>query len=144
MLIKQLSIFVENKPGRLVAVIDELSKNGVDISALSIADTAEYGIVRMIVNKPDLAVACLMEIGVFVKLTDVIAVTIDDTPGGLSKSLHLITDEGIEIEYMYAFVGNLEGKAVMILKVNSPEKAVELLKGTSIEVVDAKDIYRIH
>ncbi len=144
MLIKQLSIFVENKPGRLVAVIDELAKNHIDISALSIADTAEYGIVRMIVSNPDLAVAVLMEIGVFVKITDVIAVTIDDTPGGLAKSLHAITDEGVEIEYMYAFVGNMEGKAVMILKVSHPEKAVELLKETSVEVLKARDVYRIH
>ena len=144
MLIKQLSIFVENKPGRLVTVIDELANNHIDISALSIADTAEYGIVRMIVSNPDLAVAVLMEIGVFVKITDVIAVTIDDTPGGLAKSLQAITHEGVEIEYMYAFVGNMEGKAVMILKVSHPEKAVELLKETSVEVLKARDVYRIH
>ena len=143
MLIKQLSIFVENKPGRLVTITDELARNNIDISALSIADTSEYGIVRMIVSNPDLAVSVLMEIGVFVKLTDVIAVTIDDVPGGLAKSLHTITDEGIEIEYMYAFVGNVSGKAVMVLKVSHPEKAVELLKGTALEVLDARDIYRM-
>ena len=116
MFIKQLSIFVENKPGRLVAILDTLAENGIDISALSIADTADYGVARMIVSNPELAVACLKEIGVFVKLTDVFAVTIDDSPGGLTKSLHKITDEGIEISYMYAFVGKISGKAIMVLK----------------------------
>ena len=143
MLIKQLSIFVENKPGRLVTIMDELAKNNIDISALSIADTAEYGIVRMIVSNPDLAVAVLKEIGVFVKISDVLAVTIEDVPGGLAKSLHVITDEDIEIEYMYAFVGGVEGKAVMVLKVSHPEKAVELLKGTSLEILSAGDVYRM-
>lgn len=143
MLIKQLSIFVENKPGRLVTIMDELAKNNIDISALSIADTAEYGIVRMIVSNPDLAVAVLKEIGVFVKISDVLAVTIEDVPGGLAKSLHVITDENIEIEYMYAFVGGVEGKAVMVLKVSHPEKAVELLKGTSLEILSAGDVYRM-
>lgn len=143
MLIKQLSIFVENKPGRLVAVIDELANNDIDISAMSVADTAEYGIVRMIVSNPELAVTVLSEIGIFVKITDVIAVTIDDVPGGLAKTLHNVTDEGIEIEYMYAFIGKISGKAMVVLKVSHPEKAIEILKGTSVEIVPAHDVYRL-
>lgn len=143
MFIKQLSIFVENKPGRLVAILDTLAENGIDISALSIADTADYGVARMIVSNPELAVACLKEIGVFVKLTDVFAVTIDDSPGGLAKSLHKITDEGIEISYMYAFVGKISGKAIMVLKVNNPEKAEDILKNSDVELLSAKDVYRI-
>ena len=143
MLIKQLSIFVENKPGRLVAVIDELANNNIDISAMSVADTAEYGIVRMIVSNPELAVTVLKEIGIFVKITDVIAVTIDDVPGGLAKTLHNVTDEGIEIEYMYAFIGKISGKAMVVLKVSHPEKAIEILKGTSVEIVPAHDVYRL-
>lgn len=143
MFIKQLSIFVENKPGRLVAILDTLAENGIDISALSIADTADYGVARMIVSNPELAVACLKEIGVFVKLTDVFAVTIDDLPGGLTKSLHKITDEGIEISYMYAFVGKISGKAIMVLKVNNPEKAEDILKNSDVELLSAKDVYRI-
>ena len=143
MFIKQLSIFVENKPGRLVAILDTLAENGIDISALSIADTADYGVARMIVSNPELAVACLKEIGVFVKLTDVFAVTIDDSPGGLTKSLHKITDEGIEISYIYAFVGKISGKAIMVLKVNNPEKAEDILKNSDVELLSAKDVYRI-
>lgn len=143
MLIKQLSIFVENKPGRLVAVIDELANNNIDISAMSVADTAEYGIVRMIVSNPELAVTVLSEIGIFVKITDVLAVTIDDVPGGLAKTLHNVTDEGIEIEYMYAFIGKISGKAMVVLKVSHPEKAIEILKGTSVEIVPAHDVYRL-
>ena len=143
MFIKQLSVFIENKPGRLVTILDTLAENGIDISALSIADTADYGIARMIVNNPELAVTCLREIGVFVKLTDVFAVTIEDLPGGLAGSLHTITDEGVEICYMYAFVGKISGKAIMVLKVNNPEKAEELLKKSDIELLSAKDVYRI-
>ncbi len=143
MFIKQLSIFAENKPGRLVAIIDALAENNIDISALSIADTTDYGIVRMIVNNPELAVDSLKKIGVFVKITNVIAVTIEDTPGGLAKSLHNITDRGIEINYMYAFVGKISGKAIMVLKVSDPEEAIEILKNSNIEMLSAKDVYRL-
>ena len=97
----------------------------------------------MIVSNPEIAVACLKEIGVFVKLTDVFAVTIDDSPGGLTKSLHKITDEEIEISYMYAFVGKISGKAIMVLKVNNPEKAEDILKNSDVELLSAKDVYRI-
>ena len=126
-----------------MAILDTLAENGIDISALSIADTADYGVARMIVSNPELAVACLKEIGVFVKLTDVFAVTIDDSPGGLTKSLHKITDEGIEISYMYAFVGKISGKAIMVLKVNNPEKAEDILENSDVELLSAKDVYRI-
>ena len=87
MLIKQLSVFIENKPGGLAPIIETLGKNNINISALSLADTSEYGILRLIDNNPDLAVTVLKEIGVVVKITDVLAVAMDDTPGGLSKVL---------------------------------------------------------
>ncbi len=143
MFVKQLSIFVENKPGRLIAVIDALAKKGIDISALSIADTTDYGVVRMIVNDPEAAVSALNEIGVFVKLTDVIAVTIKDSCGGLGESLHTITDAGIEILYMYAFVGKISGKAIMVLKADDMNRAVDLFKSSETEVLSAKDVYRL-
>ena len=143
MSIKQISVLIENKMGSLAEVTDFLAKSNVNLRALSIADTADYGVARMIVSNPELAVACLKEIGVFVKLTDVFAVTIDDSPGGLTKSLHKITDEGIEISYMYAFVGKISGKAIMVLKVNNPEKAEDILKNSDVELLSAKDVYRI-
>lgn len=143
MFVKQLSVFVENKPGRLIAVIDALSARGIDISALSIADTTDYGVVRMIVNDPSAAVLALNEIGVFVKITDVIAVTIRDSSGGLGEALHTITDAGVEIRYMYAFVGKISGKAIMVLKTDDMTRSVELLKNSATEVLSANDVYRL-
>lgn len=140
MFIKQLSIFVENKTGRLQSIIDTLSKNGVNISALSIADTTDFGILRMIVDDVDKARAELREIGVISKCTDVIAVYIDDKTGGLASVLEVIAEEEIGIEYMYAFLGRREGKAIMVVKAEEPEKAVELLKRHNIEIATEETI----
>ena len=116
MFIKQLSIFVENKHGRLEAIIDALGKNGVNISALSIADTTDFGILRLIVDDTEKAKKTLNDIGVIAKVTDVIAVYIDDRTGGLASVLKVVSDGGVSIEYMYAFLGRTEGKALMVLK----------------------------
>ena len=140
MLIKQLSIFVENKTGRLQSIIDTLSKNGVNISALSIADTTDFGILRMIVDDVDKARAELREIGVISKCTDVIAVYIDDKTGGLAAVLEVIAEESLGIEYMYAFLGRREGKAIMVVKAEEPEKAVQLLKRHNIEIATEETI----
>lgn len=143
MLVKQLSVFVENKPGRLSAVIEELGKNNIDISALSLADTSEYGILRLIVNKPDEAKKLLREIGVIVKLADVVAVPMDDTPGGLSKILSVFSQSSIDVDYMYAFVGATSGKALMVVKVSDADFAEKALDEAGIPHADAKDIYRL-
>lgn len=143
MLVKQLSVFVENKPGRLSAVIDELGKNNIDISALSLADTSEYGILRLIVNKPDEAKTLLRETGVIVKVSEVVAVPMDDTPGGLSKILSVFSQNGINVDYMYAFVGATTGKALMIVKVSDCNLAEKALDGANIPHAEVKDIYRL-
>lgn len=143
MLVKQLSVFVENKPGRLCAVIEELGKNNIDISALSLADTSEYGIVRLIVNKPDEAKAILRETGVIVKLADVVAVPMDDTPGGLSKILAVFADNNVNVDYMYAFAGATSGKALMVVRVSDASLAEKALDEAGIPHADAKDIYRL-
>ena len=127
MLIKQLSVFVENKPGRLAAVIEALGKNNVNMSALSLADTSEYGILRVIVDNPEAAVEILKKIGVIVKITKVLAVSMDDTPGGLSKILDVFLKNGINVDYMYAFVGKTADRAVMVVKVSDAAKAEEAL-----------------
>ena len=137
-MIKQISIFVENKFGRLASIIDVLGKSNIDISALSIADTTDFGILRIIVDKPEEAVIVLKEHGVAVKCTDVIAVAIDDTPGGLSKVLENLTKNGITIDYMYAFIGKKEGKALMVVKTDKMEESEKLLKA---DLVDISDIY---
>lgn len=143
MLVKQLSVFIENKPGRLSDVIEELSRIDINISALSLADTSEYGILRLIVNKPDEAKKALREIGVIVKIAEVVAVPMDDTPGGLSKILSVFSKADINVDYMYAFVGAVSGKALMVVKVSDAVLAESALDGAGIPHADAKDIYRL-
>lgn len=143
MLIKQLSVFIENKPGRLAAVVEALGKNDIDISALSLADTSDYGILRLIVNRPEDAANVIRELGVIVKITDVLTVSMDDTPGGLSKILEIFVKNDVHIDYMYAFVGTVTNKALMVVKVSDPELAVSALSKEGISTADAKDIYRL-
>ena len=120
-----------------------LAKNGIDISALSLADTDEYGVLRMIVSDPDKAKNALGESGVICKVTDALVVAIDDRPGGFSESLRILTDNGIEVKYMYACVSREQGKAIMVLSVADPAKADELIRNTESSNVDPTLIYRI-
>lgn len=143
MLAKQISVFLENKPGRLSEAADVLAHNGIDISALSLADTDEYGVLRMIVSNPDKAKQALYDSGVICKVTKVLVVAIDDTPGGFSNSLRILTDNGIEVKYMYACVSREDGKAIMVVSVENPEKADELIRNTESGNVDPALIYRI-
>ncbi|MCI5840974.1 MAG: ACT domain-containing protein [Clostridium sp.] len=143
MLVKQISVFLENKPGRLSEAAEVLAKNGIDISALSLADTDEYGVLRMIVSDPDKAKNALGESGVICKVTDALVVAIDDRPGGFSESLRILTDNGIEVKYMYACVSREQGKAIMVLSVADPAKADELIRNTESSNVDPTLIYRI-
>ena len=143
MLVKQISVFLENKPGRLSEAAEVLAKNGSDISALSLADTDEYGVLRMIVSDPDKAKNALGESGVICKVTDALVVAIDDRPGGFSESLRILTDNGIEVKYMYACVSREQGKAIMVLSVADPAKADELIRNTASGNVDPTLIYRI-
>ena len=142
MFIKQLSIFVENKVGRLQSIIDALGENDVNISALSIADTTDFGILRIIVDNPDKAKLVLKGMGVISKTTDVIAVYIDDRTGGLASVLNVVTDAGISIEYMYAFIGKAEGKAWTVLRVDDIEGATEVFKEHGIAMHDDYENYR--
>lgn len=143
MLVKQISVFLENKSGRLSEAAEVLAKNGIDISALSLADTDEYGVLRMIVSDPDKAKNALSESGVICKVTDALVVAIDDRPGGFSESLRILTDNGIEVKYMYACVSREQGKAIMVLSVADPAKADELIRNTASGNVDPTLIYRI-
>lgn len=139
---KQLSVFVENKVGRLSAVLNVLKENDIDISALSLADTSEYGILRLVVDKPDEAVAVLKEAGVMVKCTQVIAAAMDDAPGGLAHLLELLSKANVGIEYMYAFIGKSEGKAWTVLRVDDIEIATEVFSKNGVAMHDDHDNYR--
>ena len=134
MFIKQLSIFIENKVGRLQAIMDTLSENEINIRALSIAETTEFGILRIITSDIEKAKKVLRDIDVISKITDVIAVYIDDKAGGLAKMLQAITNAEINVEYMYAFLGRTEGKALMVLKADDAKKAEQALLGSGMEL----------
>lgn len=143
MLAKQISVFLENKPGRLSEAAEVLARNSIDISALSLADTDEYGVLRMIVSDPDKAKQVLRDSGVICKVTQVLVVAIEDTPGGFSNSLRVLTDNGIEVKYMYACVSREIGKAIMVVSVSNPEEADKLIRDTESVNVDPALIYRI-
>ena len=143
MLVKQVSAFIENKAGRLSEIADVLAENHIDISALSLADAAEYGIMRMIVNDPEKTVAVLKDHGIVCRITTTLAVSIDDAPGGFANALHILTDASIEVKYMYACIGHTAGKALMIVSVEDPEIADSLIANTPSGEVSPKDIYRI-
>lgn len=144
MLVKQVSVFLENKFGRLADVSRILGENSIDIRALSIADTTEYGILRIIVDKPDYAVQVLKEKGFSVRTTEVIAVSVADKPGGLLQTLEVLKNASIPIEYMYAFIGNIEqDKAIVILRVDDTQKAVRTLQENNIEIYPSAKIYNL-
>jgi len=143
MLVKQISIFLENKSGRLAEVTRVLGSNNIDISALSIADTTDFGILRLIVNNPKEAERILRENGFTVSCTDVIAIGVEDKPGGLAKALEILEGINVEIEYMYAFVGKTSEKALVILKVANPDKVIEVLKNAGIEVLTSETVYKL-
>ncbi len=140
MFIKQLSIFVENKFGRLESIIDTIGKNGINIRALSIADTTDFGILRVIVDDTEKAKKCLSDAGVIAKATDVIAVYIDDETGGLAKVLGYLTEEKISVEYMYAFLSRDTSKALMVVKADDEERAEKALRLKGVEMFDPKDL----
>lgn len=135
MLIKQISVFLENKSGRLAEVTRILGENNVDIRALSIADTTDFGILRLIVSNPTIAETALRESGFTVSATHVIAVGVPDKPGGLSLVLKALDDAEISIEYMYAFVVKTTDEALVILRVEEHKRAVEALMGKGINVM---------
>ncbi len=143
MLIKQLSVFVENKPGRLADITEILGDANIDIRAISVADTTDFGILRLIVNNPDEAYAALKAAGLTVTITSVIAVGIDDEPGKFSVALRLLANANIIVEYMYAFQCRIHGRAYVILRVNNEEKALEVLTSGNVECVSPEKIYNM-
>ena len=143
MLIKQLSIFVENQSGRLAEITSVMADAGIDIRAASIADTTDFGILRLIVDDPDRACEALKAAGLTVSLTNVIAIGIKDEPGGLSDAVKILSDSGISIEYVYGFVSRDSDYAYIVLRVEDNGKAVDVLLKNNIKVLSSKDMYNM-
>ncbi len=143
MKVDQLSIFLENRAGRLAEVTRLLSENNVNIRALSLADTSDFGILRLIVSDFDAAKAKLKENGFTVGRTTVVAVEVDDKPGGLNNILTLLQNEGINVEYMYAFVQQSGKDAIIIFRFDRTDQAIEILSKNNITTVPGKKLYAI-
>lgn len=140
MAIKQLSVFVENKAGKLLELTDILAKNNIDLRAMSVADTADYGILRLILSDIDKAKTILEENGNIVKVTDVVGIAVSDEPGSMSKVISILSKAGINIEYMYAFVTRSKNYAYVVVRVQDNEKAEQILKESSIKLINQEEI----
>ena len=139
--IMQISVFLENKSGRLARVTETLAKNNINIRALSIADTSDFGILRLIVNEPQKALQVLKEDGFTVSATEVVAVAVPDRPGGLAAMLKVFNENSINLEYLYAFMGNNTNKAITVCRVEKPDKAIAALNAAGILVVSEEELY---
>ena len=142
MAIQQISIFLENKEGKLAETVKTISAANVNIRALCVADTKDFGILRLITSDNDAAKAALRETGVVIA-TDVIAAKMDDTAGALSGILQILAEAKINIEYMYAFLGGKKDEAYMIFKVDDPKTASSVLGQKGIPTVSQEEISNI-
>ena len=140
MLVEQISIFLENKAGRLAEISRVVAEAGVNIRALSLADTSDFGILRLIVDDNDKAKAALKKHGFTVGKTDVVAVQVEDRPGGLSGVLDILSRENINVEYMYAFVQHSGEDAVIIFRFDDIDVAVKLLQENNVRVLEGKTL----
>ena len=139
MTIKQLSVFLENRAGRLDEVLQILGANDVNIVALSMADTADYGMMRMIVSNPQKGRAVLKEAGITAMLTDVVALRVPHATGSLAKAMHQIVDGEINVEYMYAFANGADASAV--IRCDDPLRVIDILKGSGFDVWSEEEAY---
>ena len=143
MAVKQISVFVENKEGRIKKAIDVLAKADINIRALSIADTTKFGILRLIVSDNEKAVEALENEGFIVKENEVIVLSVPDEPNGLNSALDIFDKNNINLEYLYAFVGSTSNEAIVAAKLEDMEKANELLENSNVKLLDASDIKKI-
>lgn len=143
MKIKQISIFLENKKGRLYKAIKILKDSDVNIRALSIADTSEFGILRLIVPEPENVKKTLEKENFVVKLNDVIAIEVNDEPGGLEKILQVLNEQDINVEYIYAFVEKKGKKAIVVLRTEDIDAGINVLKRGGINILTPKEVYEL-
>lgn len=141
MKVEQISIFIENKSGRLAEITRVLGEAGTNIRALSLADTSDFGILRLIVNDVEKAKQALKDKGFTVNKTEVVAVEVPDQPGGLATILQVLDREQINVEYMYAFVERCGGNAVIIFRFDEIDKAIAALTANGIKILEGERLY---
>ena len=143
MAIKQLTVFVQNKKGTVVSVTDILSKNNINLRALSMAETQDFGILRMIVNDESAAEKVLSENGYLIKTIDVVGVKIGDAPGKLTAALDVLDKNDINVEYLYAFMARTEKHAYVVLRVEDNAEAENLLENAGFHLITNADIAKL-
>jgi hypothetical protein len=139
MIIQQLSVFLENKSGRLTEVTEALKRRNINIAALSMADTSEYGILRLIVSDPSNTVAMLKELGFSVGLTEVLCLSMPNQPGSLSLALRIMSEAGLSVEYLYAF--SMNDRALAIIRTDRIGDAIKVLTDRKVELIGASKLY---
>lgn len=140
MTIHQISVFLENRAGQLAEITKILAENGIDMRAISIAETADYGVLRLIVDRPQKTTSILLENGFILSMTPVTVVTVPDQPGGLAPVLQLVAEGNIDIEYMYSLFTHTDGKAYMVFRVSDDEKFTALLAQNGIAAVTSEEL----
>jgi len=143
MKITQISVFLENRKGRLYEVCSLLGKNKINIRALTIAETPEFGILRIVVDKPQEAIKILKNNGFTANLTDIVAVEVEDKPSGLAGILKILSVGDINVEYMYGFLEKASDKALLVFRFEDPDKAIKILHKNKIRVVNKDDIVNL-
>lgn len=142
MKIQQISVFLENKPGHLSQACKVLAEAGINLVTLSLADTEQFGILRIIVKEWEKARDILQQAGFVVKTTEVIATAVDDQPGGLQKILDIIGEAGLNIEYMYAFTYRCGGQAVLMFRFNNADAAIAALRAREVNVIGNINLFK--
>jgi hypothetical protein len=143
MKVEQISVFLENKAGRLAEVTKVLGEGAINIRALSLADTTDFGILRLIVDQYDKAREILKQHGFTVGKTEVVAIEVPDRPGGLAWVLQILSDSDVNVEYMYAFVQHSGKNAVIIFRFDNLERAIELLQQQGVRIYSGEEVYRL-
>ena len=143
MAIKQLTVFVQNRKGTIVSVTDILAKNDINIRALSIAETEDFGILRLIVNDETKAEKVLEEQGYLIKVVDVVGVKIGDAPGQLTAALEVLDQAGINVEYLYAFMARTEKHAYVVLRVENNDAAEAALTNADFKLITEADVNKL-
>ena len=140
MQVQQLSVFVENKSGRLAEIAEIIAGAGADIRALTVADTSDFGILRLIVDKPQIAAQALWDADMTVSITSVIMMGLSDQPGAFAQAMRTLAENHVSVEYMYAFVSKDSGRASVIIRTDEVERGIEVLRAGGVTILSQEDI----